>query len=189
MLYRCAPNICDYKNPELCKTNVRRCTDTGKIGIYFADKPIISLAMCIELQKIMEFGVFVVLQDFTIAIDKYSFREINPDRYFDSEGKFIRRVEPIQEENISHLKCNLQLLNQNNEYLLPSHIQDGLNCLGSCEIFLTSNDLDKIQMLRSYKFGKGITVDLFEGYLTLNHYPFDLNPYIEDKILIEFECQ
>ena len=82
----------------------------------------------------------------------------------------------------------MNLLNQNNELLLPSQIQDGLHCLGSCEIFLTSNDLDKIQMLKLYKFGEQITVNVFEDYLRINHYPFDLDLYIKDNILIEFQC-
>ena len=188
LLYRCAPSICDYKNAELSKANVRRCTDTGKIGIYFADRPIISLAMCIELQKIMEFGVFRVREDFGIALNKYSFREINPERFFSPNGDLILNVDPTPAENISHLKCEIQILNQNNKHLLPPHIQDGLSCIGSCEMFLTVKDLDKIEMIKSYKFNENITVTMFEKYFNDNHFPFYLQKYIEDNILVEFTC-
>ena len=50
--------------------------------------------MCIEYDKLMEFGVFELIEDAIVSDDKFAFREINLSRYYDSYGNFIKNVIP-----------------------------------------------------------------------------------------------
>ena len=106
-LFRSAVDISKYSEP---KSNLNRCIDTGKKGIYLANNVLISLAIMIEENKLSEIGVFELNQDITIAIGKYSFRQLNPSRYFDISGTLIKGVHPLEEEHISHIDCYLQPL-------------------------------------------------------------------------------
>ena len=193
--FRCAPNICNYNSNELCKLNVKQCSDTGKTGIYFASNIIIAISMCLEYDKLLELGIFLLTEDINVSVDKYEFRQVNKDRYFDKEGKIISSVDPTEEENISHIKCELTLLKLNEsktnvEELLPYKKQNELNEIGSCELFLTKDDITKIEIIEKFRFNPDLIKspkDL-EKYLMLNDYPFNPDKYIEDKILIKFDC-
>lgn len=192
ILFRMAPNIRDLRTFEGRLRNSRLCGDTGKTGLYFANRALISLAMCIEYDKVegMELGIFRVIDTINeVSTDKYSFRGINPERYFDENGEFIRGINVLPEENISHIKCELNLLKSKQEFLLPPHLQSGINCLGSCEIFLSNNDnrdLNKIEMLEAFKFNPALIKNAKDllNYMERNHYPFGVNKYIDDDILI-----
>ena len=190
-LYRCAPNIADLSTYEGRLANVKKCSDTDKIGLYFGNRVLISLAMCIEYNKLMDFGVFRVVQDIEPVIkDKYAFREINPERYFHN-GKMIPNVKLLPQENVSHIKCDLYLLGSNESYLLPEHIQMGLNCLGSCELFLSTlnpEHLRNIELVAAYRFNLNVvrTANDLHAYMVRNHYPFMLQKYIDDGVLIQF---
>tara|TARA_B100001121_G_C18700065_1_gene627088 strand:+ start:2062 stop:2847 length:786 start_codon:yes stop_codon:yes gene_type:complete len=107
LLFRSAVDISKYSEP---KSNLNRCIDTGKKGIYLANNVLISLAIMIEENKLSEIGVFELNEDITIAIGKHSFRQLNPSRYFDISGTFIKGVHPLEEEHISHIECYLQPL-------------------------------------------------------------------------------
>ncbi len=191
ILFRISPNIRELRTFEGRLRNSRTCGDTGKTGLYFANKAIISLAMCIEYNRVenMELGVFRVIDTIDeVSTDKYSFREINPERYYNENGEFISGTNLLPEENISHIKCQLNLLNSNQDLLLPEHIQEGLDCLGSCEIFLSNqkDDLNKIEMIETFRFNPSLirnANDLLE-YMKENHYPFDIGKYIDDGVLI-----
>jgi hypothetical protein len=192
ILFRISPNIRETNTFEGRLRNSRNCGDTGKTGLYFANKAIISLAMCIEYNRIenMELGIFRVIEPIYVSTDKYSFRQINPERYFNENGEFIRNITVLPEENISHIKCELNLLNSNQDNLLPEHIQDSINCLSSCEIFLSNqnDDLNKIEMIETFRFNPTLirtANDLLE-YMERNHYPFNIGKYIDDGILINF---
>ncbi len=191
ILFRMAPNIRELITFEGKLRNSRLCEDTGKTGLYFANKAIISLAMCIEYNRVenMELGVFRVIDTIDeISTDKYSFREINPERYFDENGEFIMGIDVLPEENISHIKCELNVLNSNKDYLLPEHIQAGLDCLKSCEIFLSNqtDHLNKIEMIAAFRLNPSLirTADDLLKYMERNHYPFESGKYIDDEILI-----
>ena len=98
---------------------------------------------------------------------------------------------PLPEENVSHLGCDLQLLGSNNTLLLPEHIQMGLDCLGSCEIFLSTlnpDHLRNIELVSAYRFNPAIirNANDLHDYMVQNHYPFMLQKYIDDGILIQF---
>jgi hypothetical protein len=190
ILFRMAPNIEEIHTFQGRLSNARYCGDTGKTGLYFANRALISLAMCIEYNRIenMELGVFRVIEPINVSTDKYSFRQINPERYFDENGEFIRYTDVLPEENISHIKCQLNLLNSTQDLLLPEHLQESIDCLGSCEIFLSNqnDDLNKIEMIETFRFNPRLirtANDLLE-YMERNHFPFDSSKYIDDGILI-----
>ena len=187
ILYRSAPNICNYKTCELLKKNSLVCSDTGKIGIYFADKDsiLLSIAMCIEYDKLMEIGIFVVNEPISIEKDKYSFREINHDKYYNRDGTLILNILPNDEENISHYDCNITCLDKNKDALLPEEYHIEL-----CEIFISKTFSHKIILINTLKFNVDIIKnpnDLLE-YLITNNYPNNLEKYINDHILIYFDC-
>ena len=63
---------------------------------------------------------------------------------------------------------------------------------GLTEIFLTThnNDINNIRLVAQYKFNndKIKSVEDLLRYLEVNDYPFHIDKYIEDGILIEFKC-
>jgi hypothetical protein len=190
-LFRCAPSIGNLNTYEGRLASVRLCSDTGKTGLYFANRVLISLAMCIEYNKLMEFGIFRVVQNIEPVIKgKYAFREINPERYFQN-GRMILNVIPLPQENVSHAECDLQLLGANDTNLLPEHIQMGLDCLGSCELFLSTlnpEHLRNIELVAAFRFNPATikTANDLHEYMVQNHYPFILQKYIDDGVLIQF---
>ncbi len=190
-IYRCAPNIGALSTYQGRLANTRLCGDTHKTGLYFANRVLISLAMCIEYNKLMEFGVFRVTRDIeSITKGKYAFRDINPERYINRDGSFIPNVDPLPEENVSHMECDLQLLGPNHTYLLPENIQQGISCIGSCELFLSTlnpNHLRNIELVAAFRFNPATvrTADDLHQYMIRNHYPFRLDKYIDDGILIQ----
>jgi hypothetical protein len=191
-LFRCAPNIAELSTYQGRVANSRLCEDTHKTGLYFGSRVIISLAMCIEYNKLMEFGIFRVNNDIdSIIKGKYSFRDINPERYFDRDGRMIPYVKPLPEENVSHIECELQLLGPNHTFLLPEHIQDGISCLGSCEVFLSTlnpEHLNNIELIAGYRFNPAIikSASDLHRYMIENHFPFGLQKYIDDGVVIRF---
>ena len=191
-IFRCAPSIGDLKTYDGRLANVKTCMDTGKTGLYFANVAIIALAMCIEYDTLMEFGIFNIVSNIEPVIKgKYAFRQINPERYFEEDGSMIQNVVIVQEENVSHMECNLNLLGSPDTLLLPDHIQSGLNCLGSCELFLSTlnpDHLRNVELVSAFKFNSEIirTAKDLHDYMVKNHYPFDLQKYIDDKVIIQF---
>lgn len=192
LLFRCAPNISNLITYQGRFENARLCEDTLKIGLYFANQVLISLAMCIEYDKLIELGVFRVTKEIdTIIKGKYSFRDINPERYFNANGSLIPYVKPLPEENVSHIEDNVQLLGPNKTYLLPENIQQGIDCIGSREIFLSTlnrDHLNNLELVAGFRFNPAIirTANDLHQYMIRNHFPFDLHKYISDGILIRF---
>ena len=74
--------------------------------------------MCLEYDRLLELGVFRVKDDIEdIYKGKYSYRKINPSRYFDVYNRLIIGTMPTDEENISHTDDEIQLLKNENEEL------------------------------------------------------------------------
>ena len=184
MLFRSMSNIskCIHgiKNGSLNK-----CTDTGKTGIYLTPDIIISLGMCIEYKKLMEICVFVVTDEIFISDGKYSFRNLNLQKYMDKTGNLIRNVKPASNENISHIQYNMLPLYDSSTYLLPEDDNRAF-----CEIFLTESHVKSISLEKIFVLNDKIIKtwnDLFE-YLTNNHFSNDINTYIDDNVIIEKQC-
>lgn len=203
ILFRVSENICNINTNEKIKENKRYCNDTEKTGLYFATKAIISLSMCLEYKKLSDIAIFRVKEDINnVSIGKYSFRNLILKRLnnknktnldLEKDIKIILKEPITQEENIDHIGPGIipleKVSSDNLNYFLPEHILDGLNCLGNHEIFLTEKSLDKIEFIESYTFNKNIIKnanDLFE-YMKKNHFPYDIDFYIKNNILIKNE--
>lgn len=194
-LFRSAPVICNYNTEELIKANVKKCGDTHKTGIYLADNILVSIAMCLEYNTLLEIGVFVTTEAFKVSRGKYEFRELNRQKYFNGT-QLIPFQEVSEEENISHVFPIGNLLKQNSEgrkeiIKLPHETQFKIaRRKGFDEIFLTKDDIKKILLVRQYRFNPIIIKNAsdLEEYLKANKYPLDIEKYIEDGILVEFDC-
>ena len=213
ILYRSAPSICNYSTTEKIIENLKYCKDTGKTGIYLADTLIISIAMCLEYGKLLEIGKFEVTEDIKLLCGKFEHRNIHPEKYFTKKGKqiiYIGRDEkgketlhlpPIdKDENVSHVQC-VKLLKMKKDKtgleiikLSKKNEDEVARLRGLTEIFLTTHDnhINKIRLVTQYKFNndKIKSVEDLLRYLELeaNDYPFHIDKYIEDGILIEFKC-
>lgn len=201
ILFRVSDNICDINTNAKIKENKRYCNDTEKIGLYFATKAIISLSMCLEYNKLSDIAIFKVKEDINnVSVGKYAFRNLilnrlnkknNTNLELEKDIQIILKEPITQEENIDHIGPGIIPLEKitSNElnYFLPEHILESLNCLGNHEIFLTDKSLDKIEFVESYTFNKNIIKnarDLFD-YMIKNHFPFDIDYYIKNNILIK----
>jgi len=191
--FRTAPEICKYKTSVLCMANAQVCTDTHKKGIYIANRVLYSLSICLEYDKLLELGVFVLTEDIKVLDGKYEYREINPDRYFDKDKNLKPNVEPLDNENISHRMCNTILLSMNKakngiEKLFPDKYFDRNRDM--CELFLSKDDIKKIRLKATYKFNpeKISSADNLREYIEANDYPDNIQKYIDDNILIKHEC-
>lgn len=138
--------------------------DTGKYGLYFANYQALALGMCLEYnQTSMEFCIYEVQEDILLSIDKYGFRMLEPDLYYDKNNKFICNVNTPERHNISHFDGYM--------YPLIDYLYENIDFTKFGEIFLNSNDLSKIQLIETkicYKdmietqFNTvGITTDLY----------------------------
>ena len=82
------------------------------------------------------------------------------------------------------------VLESNYQEASRPYSQNELNQLNLCELFLTKDDITKIELIAKFKFNPTkikCPNDLLI-YLISNDYPIDINKYIEDNIFIEFEC-
>ncbi len=204
ILYRSSPDICNqYGTPELISKNIMECGDTGKKGVYFGNSngAILALAISLEYDKLLEIGVFKTTRDLEVSNGKYSFQYLKPERYYNENEtpKFGEYVETLPEENVAHfdpnilpLKKSKKLLNYGSNVapLLPEKLEEKLYESGSGEVFLTEKELPSIEFVKRYKYNPEkikMPRDLLK-YMKRNNYPFDLDKYIEDEIIIEVEC-
>tara|TARA_B110001450_G_scaffold76101_1_gene72391 strand:+ start:1307 stop:1975 length:669 start_codon:yes stop_codon:yes gene_type:complete len=136
LLYRMQP-------PNISNITPMPCDDTGKTGIYFSDKVLIPLGMMLEYCEkypTMELIVVRLTQDVDSFDGKYSFRDLNPSKYFDDNGDMRSNVEIDPTENINHvdeLAFPLQG-DEVNPLFLNDHIDYGR------EIFLTDTSMFEI---------------------------------------------
>jgi hypothetical protein len=137
-LYRTQPVSCDIE------LNERYDSDTGKNGVYFSDGIYIALGMILEYNKPMYLCEYVVTENIICYKDKYSFRKLEPDRFYKSikdarKGKFVPNTDPLKSYN--HI----------DNTLLPMHdIFDDNRWAGiENEIFIIKDDLAKIVQVNS----------------------------------------
>ena len=179
-LYRSAPNICIYsKNIQLQK---RQCTNTGKHGVYFSTYLFQALAMAIEYNKNLELGEFVTTVDIPVSIGKYSFRYIDPKRYFHinvRHNNIIQKLHtmPTDEEDISHFNQEiLPIVEFNDE--AGNHVNYNMDSFSSSlkptdgEVFVTNDDV-----LKSIKLLKTYTINVEKLKEIVRDHIDDLHPY------------
>jgi hypothetical protein len=224
ILYRSAPigKINLYSD---IISQVQVCDDTGKRGIYLSDNILISLAMMLEYNSIMEIGTFVVNKPIILVKYKYNFKHITPEKYFYDwetyrQESIFPAPDPSYTENISHIDCDilplkasqmspvgleiekrLEALNPKSEeykrlliefedllHLLPIEKRRNTNF---CEIFISSNDIEKddyIKLNKKYKINdvKIKSVEDLLSFIEVNDYPKEISFYIDNEILVEF---
>lgn len=194
-LYRSAPDVsAKYGTTEMCLQNVMKCTDTDKVGIYFGNMPILAIAMSLEYNKLMDIGVFKIKRDKLKPLlkkrkGKYAYRQMYPERYWTSSGKFIPNVPLLPEENVPHFDCDILPLKNKTDLLLPDAKNEELRGMNSCEIFLTEKEIKEINLKlhKVYRFNPDIIqtpADLLE-YMETNDYPLDMKKYVKDEILVK----
>ena len=76
-LYRVADKVCVYTLSNI-KCTTRKCSDTGKKGVYFANYLLMALAMATEYRRNMQLGVFITTRNITVYKGKYTYRNMNP---------------------------------------------------------------------------------------------------------------
>lgn len=142
----------------------RKCEDTTKTGLYFSTNPLIPVCMLLENRE-KPFLIKLRLKcPIFIADGKYSFREINPQRYFTSSGQLILHQNVTEEENISHIGLDVQPLKKDEKtgelQLLTEKFVRGGN-----ELFLSSFDLEArrvVEILEVYDFAEPYKSDVKE---------------------------
>lgn len=118
--------------------------DTGKIGLYFSNYPILALSMCLEYDSNMIYNIYKSTKNIELYEGKYSFRNINKKRFFTEDGNFIANVDTLEDEMINHFDNEAYPLIDNEFEFDPN--------LG--EIFLNSESLNNIELVRSYNLSK-----------------------------------
>jgi hypothetical protein len=180
-LYRAGGGICRYsKNIDKLK---QKCTDTGRHGLYFSTYLFQSLAMSLEYNKDLELGVFITSVDIPVIIGKYSYRYLNPRRYFhwnvvDDVMEVKLHVSPTKDEEISHFDNNIYPIVNFESLNGKKHIEynmdkfaDKLKPLDG-EIFITDDHvLKNISMIKTYK------IDLSKLKEFVADHIHDLDPY------------
>jgi hypothetical protein len=136
IIYR-ARNILDKSE----YTNPNKDPDTDKIGLYFSDAIELCQMMEIEYNQKLVICKYQITKPIKLFNGKYSFRNINPSRYFDENGNFIPNVDILESENINHYDLNmLPIIENANEYFQNIHMEFG-------EIFINNHDLEFVQFV------------------------------------------
>ena len=126
--------------------------ETGKHGKYFSTGKYIPLGMVLEYDQSANLCTFEVLEDIQCYYGKYSFRQLEPSRYYESaeharSGKFKLNVDP--EKSYNHI----------DDSLLPIHdlFQNNFKLWEGTEseVFLTKESLEKVTKIA----GQPITVN------------------------------
>ena len=112
------------------KPKVRKCNDTGKIGVYFSCfHPYLAETMCLEYRRDLEVEVYEVIENIQNVTDgKYSFRDLMSN---ESNDVII---------NIPHIDFEIRSIFTNVKECEKTH----------AELFLTENELPKIKYIGSY---------------------------------------
>jgi hypothetical protein len=131
------------------------CSDTGKTGLYFSDRKKISLGMCIEYDlPIFDLYRYVVNSPIELYRGKYSFRNFNNEKYFDKNKNLILNILPSQDENISHYDLQNFPIYPNSYKHLVIHSKNEYKSFNFGEIFISSQDLNKLTYLDKETFTK-----------------------------------
>ena len=175
-LYRVADKVCVYTLSNI-KCTTRKCSDTGKKGVYFANYLLMALAIATEYGRSMQLGVFITTRDITIYKGKYSYRKIRPG---ESDGSSI-----LSNRKIGHFNDVILplLYNANGD---DKNINEIPN---EGELFITSTrDLANIKLLATYKLDTAklqtIITDMDEEEVPR----YDINYYVREGVLKRFHC-
>ena len=84
LLYRATPI------PFQDKLEARYDKDTGQMGLYFSDGPIIPFGMVLEYKKPLNICVYEVNHDIEVVLGKYKYRDLDPTYYYKNYQDFVQ---------------------------------------------------------------------------------------------------
>ncbi len=175
-LYRVADKVCVYTLSNI-KCTTRKCSDTGKRGVYFANYLLMALAMATEYGRNMQLGVFITTRDIIVYKGKYSFRDIRPGEPNENSAATNRQIGHFNDEMLP------LLYNRNGQ---DKNITGAPN---EGEIFITSQrDLASIKLLATYKLDTGLLQEILTMIDTTKIPRYDINFYIREGVLTQFHC-
>lgn len=123
--------------------------ETGKTGIVFSTFPLFSLGQVLreevnEYKKNMFFGIYRITQDLTVPIGRYSFRNMNPNRFFNWRGDFVPNVDVLPEENICHFENESNIFSDRDDsFILNKEEHDG-------ELFITEEYKNVFELVEMF---------------------------------------
>jgi hypothetical protein len=150
-----------------CKVKPSYDEDTGKVGMYFANTAHIPIGMILEYKKPLNLCVYKTTKDLKIYYGKYSFRNLEPELFFESfndweNEKFKLNTDPKNKEVWNHFDNTAYPLN---DLFLKNGNREFWGKLNIGEIFLA--DGDDIEFVK------------FEGLVTVN----DAQKYLEEELV------
>ena len=154
-------------------SQVQRCTDTKKKGIYLSNNILISMAMMLEYNKIMEIGEFVVNKPIILVKSKYGYRHITPEKYFydwkTNRQELILHVTPSYIENISHIDCDILPLKESQISPISIEIEKRLEALDSKSEEYKRLITDYTDFLHLLPIEKRDDINLCEIFISSNY--------------------
>ena len=183
LLYRVADKVCVYTLSNI-KCTTRKCGDTGKRGVYFANYVLMALAMATEYDRNMQLGVFITTRNITIYKGKYTYRNIKPDRpIIPSSDSSEKSLSP--DRHIGHFNDEMLPLLYNTTGT-ERNIFDVHN---EGELFITSSrDLRNIKLLATYTINTGKFKEVIAGQSNEEINRYDINFYLREGALKRFYC-
>jgi len=186
LLYRVADKVCVYTLSNI-KCTTRKCGDTGKRGVYFANYLLMALAMATEYSRNMQLGIFITTRTITIYKGKYTYRNIKPDR------PIIPLAAPAASATKS-LSPNRHIGHFNDEMLPLLYNNTGterniFDVHNEGELFITSpRDLANIKLLATYKLNTEQLKAVISGQSNEDINRYDINFYLREGVLTRFYC-
>ncbi len=170
ILYRAAKELLSYDCENIVESR-RKCSDTGKTGVYFGNYLLISMAIATEYKSDQMLGVFITTKDIKLTHGKYSYREVHPERFEGFlEGTAPHPGELLPDENIGHFDDNVgAILNDN---LMPTIENEG-------EVFIASkSDLANIKLIAKYMIHVDYLIASVDKMELADVPRYDINFYI-----------
>lgn len=104
LLYRAANDVLAWATTA--DPRKHDASDTDKTGVWFATYPLQALGMLVEYDVDVPVAVFRLHKDLRLAFGKYSFRELDRDRYWTPDGRLRFHTTTLPQHNISHYEIN-----------------------------------------------------------------------------------
>ncbi len=189
LLYRVADKVCVYTLSNI-KCTTRKCGDTGKRGVYFANYLLMALAMATEYSRDMQLGVFITTRTITVYKGKYTYRNIKPNKPILPPNPLLppsnssdKSLSP--DRHIGHFNDEMLPLLYNNtgtERNVDDTPDEG-------ELFITSpRDLANIKLLSTYKLNTEQLKAVISGQSNEDINRYDINFYLREGVLTRFYC-
>lgn len=157
ILFRTTPEICAF-GPDTIDRQRRVCSDTGKLGTYFATYTLLAAAIATENARDMELGVFITRAPIRLQLGKYD----TTGNHFDAS------IMPLIDIGSHQFEVR------------PKNLKP------SCgEVFVADQrDLLNIQLLATYK----LTLQKLTQFLLHHSMDVDSVRYMEDTAIFDFNA-